>query len=143
MPLETISIAISVIALVLSIYTFKKTSKFQSHADVDTLYMNTLSMALNHPEFRDVEMTSKYKETFKDRNQLLAYETYAFIVWNLCETIFDMKKDDKTWYPVIESERRLHNAWFSNPENHYRFKKQFREFMENKFEQALTRLQEK
>ena len=138
-PSEVVSIVLSVLSLVISIYTFKKNVEFKSYSDIDSLYMDALKLALDHPEFRDPEKTSRYKEAFTDKKQLLAYETYAYIVWNICETVYDRDEDKKTWYPVIDAERRLHLAWFSNPENHHKFKKEFRDFIQNEFDAALQR----
>ncbi len=145
---ELIAIVVSAFAIVfavsISIYTFRKSTGLRTYADLDSLYLEALKLAVEHPEFTDPERTKDYKNSFSDRNQLLAYESYAYIVWNICETIYDRwkkeNKDGKTWYPVIEAEKRLHYAWFSNPENHHKFKKEFREFMERDFEKACFAL---
>jgi hypothetical protein len=48
-------------------------------------------------------------------------------VWNICETIYDRKKVDKTWTPVILTEAKLHSKWFY--ENTEEFKKEFINFI--------------
>jgi hypothetical protein len=51
------------------------------------------------------------------------------MVWNLCETIFDRKKIDKNWVPVINLERGLHYEWFK--QNNDKFKPQFCRFIDD------------
>lgn len=63
------------------------------------------------------------------------YETYAFICWNFCETIYDKMDDDlmRTWSVVIENENRLHRRWFEQAENQSKFKKEFRDFISTNY----------
>ncbi|MDE1867285.1 MAG: hypothetical protein KGI08_06210 [Thaumarchaeota archaeon] len=123
-------------ALIVSLSTSKKSSSSESYSDLDHLYMDVLKIGMEHPEFRDPEKTKNYKQSFKDKEQLMAYETYAYIVWNVCETVYDRTKNDKTnrktWYPIIEAEKKLHLSWLLNEENHHKFKSGFREFCNSK-----------
>jgi hypothetical protein len=53
------------------------------------------------------------------------YEQYALIIWNICETIYDRNKVDKTWYPVLKKQRTIHLDWLKLPENEKYFKDEF------------------
>jgi hypothetical protein len=127
----------SVFAFILSIYTYYRSKKEQSYADIDSLYFEILKLGMEYPKFRNLEYTFNYKNEIKDEGELYRYEIYAFIVWNLCETIYDRKSKalDETWYPIIETENKLHRKWFDNHENYHKFKDRFREYIQNNFPQ--------
>jgi hypothetical protein len=122
---------ISAAAIFVSVWTYKKTSSIQSYEDIDETYREILHMAMENPKLRDPKFTKNYKISLKG-NDLIQYESYAYIVWNFCETISDRTEDDKlekkTWYPSIAAERELHQVWFEN--NREKFKKKFLNFME-------------
>jgi hypothetical protein len=141
---DAISILLSALAFFFSIYTFKKSWELNTYNDLDTLYNHTLEIPLlsHHPEFRDPDKTHRYKEAFSDRN-LLAYETYAYIVWNVCETVYDTRREDKTWYPIVDAERKLHSSWLFSQENSDKFKPEFIHFMKNDFEEALQKVEQR
>ncbi len=95
---------------------------------------------MQYPKFLDPKNTSNYKNVFKG-DDLLRYDTYAYVSWNICETIYD-RKDDKlfeTWEPVIVAENKLHRKWFDNPENHHKFKDRFREYIQNNYPQEYKK----
>lgn len=124
-------------AIILSIYTYYRSKREQSYADIDSLYMEILKLGMEYPKFRNLKYTVNYKNEIKDEDELNRYETYAFITWNLCETIYDRKDKelDETWRPVIEAENKLHRKWFDNQENYHKFKDKFREYIQNNFPQ--------
>lgn len=126
----------AVIALIISFYTFYKLKREKCYADLDSLYLELLKLGIQYPKFASRKYTLNYKNTFKD-DELHRYETYAFISWNICETIYDRKDEAlfETWKPVIVAENKLHRKWFDNPENHHKFKDRFREYIQNNFPQ--------
>jgi len=129
-----VAAALSLAAIIVSIFSFRKTRRINLYQDIDRLYLEVLKLGIENPKFVDPEYTGNYKEKFSD-DSLRKYNTYAFIVWNVCETIADREDDDalfQTWEPVMKAENQLHGAWFDNEENQGKFKKQFRDFMSKK-----------
>jgi len=67
--------------------------------------------------------------------QKIEYDSYAFMVWNFLEAIFDRCQDDEqlrtTWHPVIDAEDRKHREWFDRSENEHKFKRVFREYIQS------------
>ena len=103
-----ITAGISLVALVLSIKNSRDKSHTESYSDLDVLYLDILKMGVENPELRDREKTTHYKESFSNE-QLIKYETYAYMVWNVCETVYDRtqgnEKNMTTWKPVIIAEK--------------------------------------
>lgn len=138
MTFETILMGMfSVCAIILSIYTYYRSKREQSYADIDSLYMEILKLGMEYPKFRNLKYTVNYKNEIKNEDELYKYETYAFMAWNLCETIYDRKDEAlvETWRPAIEAENKLHRKWFDNQENYHKFKDRFREYIQNNFPQ--------
>lgn len=131
-----LSVLISTVALIISILVAKKIFAYQTYTDLDTLYGDVLKIGIDHPNFRDPAYTTSYDTKFQngegDKN-LHAYESYAYFVWNVCESIYDKTKDgdknDDTWLRVINVEKKLHGKWFDNTDNHNKFKAEFRQFV--------------
>ncbi len=95
--------AFSGFALILSLYTYYYSKREKIYADLDDLYLELLKLGVQYPKFRNPKYTKNYKESFKNEDELIRYETYAFISWNICETIYDRKDEAlfETWKPVI------------------------------------------
>jgi hypothetical protein len=108
--------------------------------------MEVLKLGIENPYLRDPQITQNYKKSkdeihnplnihYKqnddEREKAMRYEQYAFMVWNICETVYDRKKVDKTWYPIIKTERKLHSKWLQEPENTCKFKPEFTKFIDN------------
>jgi len=131
-----VAVAFGGIAIIVSFYTFYKLKRERSYADIDCLYLELLKLGIQYPKFVDAKNTSNYKNAFKGE-ELPRYEIYAYISWNICETIYDRKDEIlfETWKPVIVAENKLHRRWFDNPENHYKFKDRFRQYIQNNYPQ--------
>ena len=125
---EFVGAGLGLIALIIAIYAFKRTLDFEAYGELDSNYMEILKLGLKDPDLRDSDKTNNFKELETEKK--LKYETYAYLVWNLCETIYDREKIDKTWLPVIEEEKRLHFEWLK--ENPNKFKDEFIKFIEQK-----------
>ncbi len=122
---------LSVLAFIVSIFTFRMTRRATLYSDIDARYHDLLKLGLANPDFVDPEKTRNYKESFKGR-ELLQYERYAFAAWNIVETIYDRRGDGKllvTWKPIIREENSLHRAWLNHPDNQHKFKKEFLAFI--------------
>ena len=103
---------------------------FQAYRELDSNYMDILKISLQDPYLRNPQKTSKYKELQEDER--LKYETYAYLIWTMCETIYDRKKVDKTWQPVLVEEKNIHFEWLKDKENKSKFKEEFIKFIEEK-----------
>lgn len=126
----------SIIALIISFYTYLKTRVEVSYSDLDLLYLELLKLGIKYPKFVNPEYTKDYLNKFKDKDDLYRYNEYAYMSWNICETVTDRCKDDftmETWKPVIATENKLHRKWFDNPENFHKFKEKFRKYITTEF----------
>ena len=127
-----VAIFTGLLALGFSVYTFKKSLDDKSYSELDSIYMEILKMGMNNPEFRDKAKTENYKKSFTG-DCLIKYDAYAYMVWNVCETIYDrtMHHDANkaTWEPVINAEMRIHSQWIKDAENHHKFKKEFVDYV--------------
>jgi len=122
---------LSLVSLAISLYVYRAGSREQRYADLDTLYLELLRIGIDHPRFRDPQYTHDYKKMFKDEDERHAYECYAFIAWNICETIFDHRDSPlfETWKPNLLAENNLHRKWFDDPQNQNKFKLKFRTYV--------------
>ncbi|MBA3904535.1 MAG: hypothetical protein C0522_12850 [Rhodocyclaceae bacterium] len=102
----------------------------QHYEKVDEMYSALLSDSLGKPHLAAPE-----KCTTED--QRIEYETYAFMVWNFIETVYDRCRDDDdlmaTWLPIIEHEAGKHHAWLCCPRNQARFKAPFLNYIWDRF----------
>jgi hypothetical protein len=130
---DYIAIAVSFVAILVSLYTFKKTSFFNKYQQVDEMYMSILKIGIEHPVFRDASKTKNYEENFYD-DEKIKYENYAYIVWNFCETLYDREfSEDETWKGALKYENDLHSDWFNkNSKNLY--KEKFIKYIYKKFD---------
>ncbi len=114
------------IALLYTISAFRKTMKTNHYTSLDTMYMTILNMTLERPHL-------KTPRGVKDEIQKSEYDTFAYILWNFLESIYDHCLEDKhlqsTWYPAISAESKVHQAWLEEPENRTKFKKDFCRFI--------------
>ena len=144
---------VSVFLGAIAIYTWVLTRNAAIYATFDTLYQKILDIGLDHPELRDPVKTVDYKRHFEGSN-LIRYETYAYMVLNVCETIADSldlypersnrilnlvescfcrflpsiadrEQLKRTWQPVLVFERDLHGNWLVDQRGGVRFKQEF------------------
>jgi hypothetical protein len=125
----------SLAAFSFSLYSFKKSRGVTLYQDIDRLYLEVLKMRIEHPEFADPQKTRDFTKSYQG-NDRIKYEAYAFIVWNICETIADRENEGRlfeTWEPVLRAEADLHRAWFDKKENQGKFKPKFRKFINDRY----------
>jgi len=131
-------IAISLLSLTvsgLSFWTAQTALKSGLYRDIDGLYMDFLKQGMANPKFVDPGKTTRYEQAFQD-DERVKYELFAFCAWNICETIYDRRKNKslfETWKPAIAHENGLHRAWFDNPQNRVKFKHAFYEYMSQNY----------
>lgn len=110
------------IALILSIYVFKRTLDFDPYRELDSNFMELLKLGLEYPEFWNEKKTLTYSNSFSN-DEKARYEIYALMVWNICESVYDRNKIDETWLPAIKTQKRFHLKWLED--NKGRFKEEF------------------
>ena len=69
-----------------AVFTWVLTRNAAIYANFDTLYKEILNIGLTYPCFRDPDKTAKYREHF-NVDERIRYETYAYMVFNCCETV--------------------------------------------------------
>jgi hypothetical protein len=132
---QALALTLSSVAFIFSLFAFFKTRRVTLYQDLDRLYLEVLKLAIEHPRFVNPNFTLNYQRSFKGE-ELLKYEAYAFIVWNVCETIADRRKDKtlfRSWEPVLKAESERHRAWFDSGENRSKFKMEFRELIQKHY----------
>ena len=130
-----VAVGISILAAGFSLFTHYQLKAIKAYDNLDELYLSVLKIGMESPRFVDPGLTRSYKKSFSDEERL-QYEQYAFIAWNICETIYDRKKDKnvlESWRPGILAQDELHRGWFDASENHGKFKEAFRSWIRKEF----------
>ena len=129
-----ISISIAFLSLIISILTNIFSQKRNAYVTLDGQYKDLLNLGINHPVLRNPSVTCIYKvleET--DKDSYYQYQSYAYMMWNFLETIYDFASKDKnlinTWAPVLYEENKLHYRWFLD--HKHLFKKKFQDYVIN------------
>jgi len=122
-----IATTMAIFALLYSMRTYRKTMQIVHYGEIDKMYFEILKEALAKPHLvrQGIE---------RDGEQETEYAVYAFIVWNFLESIYDRCMLDselkKTWFPIIQAERKTHLAWIQAEENRAKFKEDFLRFID-------------
>ena len=128
--LQGVAAIIAYSALRYSVTTFTKTLNVSNYTELDRVYFDLLQMAVENPRLIDPDAA-------RSGDHERAYDTYAFMVWNVMESIYDRCHGDdelcETWYPVIDTEFQRHHKWFNDPRNHPKFKEPFRRFVDQRY----------
>lgn len=69
-------------ALCYCITTFTKTLQVSNYSDLDRMYFDLLQISVERPRLIN-------PEALRDADQQQEYDTYAFMVWNVMESIYD------------------------------------------------------
>lgn len=85
----------SIMAMWISHHRLKKEIKDKTYTELDIMYAKILEIGIEHPEFRDINKTNNYQHSFKG-NKYIQYDSYAHMVWNVCETVYDKTINDTT-----------------------------------------------
>lgn len=130
----TIAIFSAIFTIVLSISDRGK----DDYLAIDEQYKDILKEGIKNPALRDPKKCCNYdKLKEKDSDFYIKYNTYAYIVWNFLETIYDFSHDKKEkhrklyeiWRPAVLQENKLHYRWFRL--NNFLFEKNFQEYVFN------------
>ena len=102
-----LSVAVALAALQ-QLLAIAETSRSVHYSQLDTMYFELLRMGVEKPYLRQPAQLTPA--------QRMEYESYAFIIWNVIETVRDRCWEDQTlkdiWAPVIATEHALHREWF-------------------------------
>ena len=125
---QGIASIMAIAALIYSMTTFRKSLQTSHYTELDLMYFDLLKTTLEKPHLNNPIATHS-------DDQKIEYNSYAFMVWNFLEAIYDRCRHDKhlcsTWYPVIDAENRKHREWFDHPDNKHKFKGAFHEFIQS------------
>ncbi len=118
----------AIIALLYSMSTYRKSLQVSHYTELDTMYFNLLKAVVDKPHLNN-------PKAIRTEEQEIEYDSYAFMVWNFLEAIYDRCECHahlcSTWYPVIDTEHQKHRMWFAHPDNKNKFKDAFHEFIRN------------
>ncbi len=145
-----------VIAVLAAVAAWVLSRKAALYANFDALYQGLLERAIEKPFLRNPGKARDYTNLPDDERG--PYEAYAYMVFNVCETISDglsfcenrrasmtdcvesvfcrflptiadRKWLRETWLPVVIAEKQLHGAWLKDQKGGTRFKQEFLELM--------------
>lgn len=120
---------LSVVAVIYSMTTFKKSLATSHYSELDSMYFELLKIAIDKPHLAMGDIA-------RSPEQRSEYDIYAFMMWNFLEAIYDRGKDGRslcqTWYPIIDSEMQLHQHWFDQAANTVKFKDEFVTFIQRR-----------
>ena len=130
---QLIAAIIAAGALIWSARTYREGISLSHYAELDRMYADLLSLAVERPNLRDVT---------KELDQ--RGFAYAYMVWNFIEAVhdrvFEPNSDQNlrdTWRAAIRVEYELFGPWFEK--NSGMFKPQFVDFMKaTREKQRLT-----
>jgi hypothetical protein len=151
---------VAAVGLLFGVPIYVLTRNAELYSNFDTLYQSVLEAALSQGAFRNPRKTLNYQTAFENEDEKAAYEAYAFMVFNVCETIADglnfytPKKKGllelaeglccwllppsasrtylrHTWHPVLVAEMQLHGTWLRNQTDGLRFKGKFLTLMKD------------
>jgi hypothetical protein len=121
-----------VLTLFYTVWSFRTSLRDSYYAELDRVYFELLKLGLERPYLLEFPRSP-------DPEKAREYDTYAFMVWNFVETVFDRcqgwskRRLRETWYPVIAAENARHREWFDVPENRRKFKGHFCQFIEKRY----------
>ena len=128
--LQGLAAIVAFSALRYSITTFTKSLNLSNYTELDRMYFDLLKTAIEKPHLIDPEAT-------RSKEQQMEYDAYAFMVWNVLESVYDRCHANaelrETWYPVVDMEERRHGKWFYESGNQNKFKTRFRDFIVDRF----------
>lgn len=150
------STAVALVGLLVGLPAWILTRNGEMYSNFDSLYQDVLSKGMESPALLDPDRTRNYRNL--SPQEKAAYEAYAYMVFNVCETIadgldlykrrrrpvMDAVEDlvrlvipevadrrwlQKTWRPVLVAEKALHRQWLEDQAPGVRFKKEFLDLM--------------
>ena len=111
----------AIVSFFVAQWTVRREQREHSYIHTDVQYAAVLRLYLEYPEFSAPEATRNYASAFSG-SDLLRYSTFAALVHDFLETIFDLFHDgekdriEETWAKIFAYHARLHSAWLlANP----------------------------
>lgn len=129
--------------LIQTIKNTKPEIQEMKHSEQHNIYLkldeqnNYLSrLAFDHPEYLILENTQHYETKFSVE-KATQYGVFAKMIWDFCETIYDLTKENpelfQTWEPILIDANRLHRTWFNNAIKLNYFKEPFIKYIQAHF----------
>ena len=110
------------------VWSYTKSSRLEHYTELDRLYFDIVALRMAHPHLGDPDLIRRLN--LEQRTErALRYDSYALLIWNFIETIFDRCKQRdllETWKPILDHEGELHCEWFARNLN--KFKLSFRKW---------------
>jgi hypothetical protein len=107
--------------------TWKISTERQDYSDLDNMYQDFLSKAVDDPKLRNPIEIERYLQMEQNKDEHIRYGVYAYMAFDFCESVFDYtrgKKNSKNrqaWMPAVVAETWLHWKWFFDPDNFAEF----------------------
>jgi hypothetical protein len=126
----------AVVSFFVAQWTARREHREHSYIHTDAQYSAVLRLYLEYPEFTAPDATRNFATAFSGR-ELLRYSTFAALVHDFLETIFDLFHDrgadriEEPWAKIFAYHARLHCAWLqAHPEQ---YEASYVEFVTRKF----------
>ena len=113
------SLIVACLSLVFSLITWHKTCEKRKYEVADNLLSDLNKITLQYPEFRDQEFC-KSAVTSSDKKKRLRYESYAILVWNYLETLYDIYGEnlrESPFYGAMKDLGDRHKTWLLSNDN--------------------------
>jgi hypothetical protein len=111
----------AIVSFFVAQWTARREQREHSYIHTDAQYAAVLRLYLEYPEFSAMGATQNYATAFPGK-ELLRYSTFAALVHDFLETIFDLFHDREkdriieTWATIFAYHARLDAAWLmANP----------------------------
>lgn len=125
-------VIISMLALAWQAYSLRASFDEADYTELDRLYLEVLRMRVERPDlapaFDDRANAPGRGSEHDPALDAVARDNYAFIVWNLIETIIDRcekpGRNFSAWGPIVEYESGCYSHWLQG-ENLKRFRPGF------------------
>lgn len=110
------AIVISVIAIVVSVYTYFKTSSEDTYKYLASLWDSVLDTSLEHPSFLNPNTTSHYERVMSD-DERAQYDAFCYKLWGCIEDVIVKGfHDDKQFKSILHWTIAYHFRWLQlNP----------------------------
>ena len=136
-------IVVSIISLIIS-FIAKHYAKINSnYLTLDNQYKDLLNSGILRPILRDPVFTCSYqKHKENDSSNYYSYVSYAYMIWNYLETVYDFAIRGKNkylrdvWTPVLIEENKIHYKWFRD--NRFLFREEFQKYVDEQLNELIT-----
>ena len=126
-----ISLVIAIAALLLSLFTWRKTHRKYQYDVADAILADLVKITLRYPEFRDHKYCRDAVHHQDDQIRF-RYDAYATLVWNYLETLYDTYGkglSDSPFYGAMKDLGERHKYWLYDEDRHVDYNKNLLDFL--------------